>query len=86
VAVAGAEFEVLQSNAKHFVAAPGVGRESTMNPESKTCFWRRPRLLMLVVLFVIAAPIVVANLSRDERPPQTWPPPNPAYGRPLVWY
>ena len=59
-----------------------------MRPESEKRPRRRPRFLTLVALIVVAAPIVVANLSRDERPPvdKAWPPPNPAYGWPLVWY
>ena len=50
----------------------------------------RPRVLTIIVLIVFAAPVVVANLSHDERPPiengKGWPPPNPAYGWPLIWY
>ena len=50
----------------------------------------RPRLLTLIVLLVVTAPIVVANLSHDPRPPiengKGWPPPNPSYGWPLIWY
>ncbi|HVC98297.1 MAG TPA: hypothetical protein VND64_31800, partial [Pirellulales bacterium] len=47
---------------------------------------RRARPLTLIVLIVVAAPIVVANLSHDEVTPRPWPPPNPSYGWPLIWY
>ncbi|HEV3339946.1 MAG TPA: hypothetical protein VG125_06305 [Pirellulales bacterium] len=44
--------------------------------------------MTLIVLIVVTAPVVVANLNHDERPPidKGWPPPNPAYGWPLIWY
>ena len=87
-AVAGAEVGALQSNARHFVAAPGVGRELTMNPESKSRSWHRPRLLTLLVLIVVMAGIVLDNLSSvpvsadllDSGIPQR------PYGWPLTWY
>ncbi|HEV3339947.1 MAG TPA: hypothetical protein VG125_06310 [Pirellulales bacterium] len=44
--------------------------------------------MTLIVLMIVATPIVVANLSHDERPPTdlAWPPPNAAYGWPLIWH
>ncbi|HET6879091.1 MAG TPA: hypothetical protein VFI31_02985, partial [Pirellulales bacterium] len=58
----------------------------TLEPDERIGY--RPRFWTLIVLMIVAAPIVVANLSHEERPPvdQAWPPPNAAYGWPLVWY
>ncbi|HWB09913.1 MAG TPA: hypothetical protein VG826_11835 [Pirellulales bacterium] len=61
-----------------------------MSADSKELPLYRLRILTFIVLIVVAAPVVVANLSHDARPPiengKGWPPPNASYGWPLVWY
>ena len=69
----------------HLVA---LDSETAMSRESAKPSLFRPRIWTIIVMMVVAAPIVVANLNHDERPPvdKAWPPPNPAYGWPLIWY
>ncbi len=60
-----------------------------MGPKSGAFSRCRPRFVTFIVLLIVAAPVVVANLNRDEVPPpvpQVSPAPNPSYGWPLIWY
>ena len=57
-----------------------------MRPKAGAFSRYRPRILTLIVLIVVAAPIVVANLCHDEFTPQKWPPPNASFGWPFIWY
>src|SRR5437016_6034418 len=57
-----------------------------MHPKSGSFARYRPRSLTLIVLIVLAAPIVFANLSSDEwMGDMSGLLPYPAYGWPLVW-
>ncbi|HVC96407.1 MAG TPA: hypothetical protein VND64_22165 [Pirellulales bacterium] len=63
-----------------------------MRPKSGAFSRYRPRLLTLIVLMIVAAPIVVANLSHEQGAIQKWwqppSPPNPSFsfGWPMIWY
>lgn len=53
-------------------------------PGKRSCY--RPRIWTFIALTVVAAPVVVANLSHAPRPGDAWPPPKAAYGWPWAWY
>jgi hypothetical protein len=63
-----------------------VGEGTIMRLKAGAFSRYRPRILTLIVLAIVAAPIVVANLCHDEVTPQVSPLPNPSYGWPLIWY
>lgn len=58
--------------------------QMSLQPGKRSCY--RPRIWTFIALIVVAAPVVVANLSHAPRPGDAWPPPNAAYGWPLIWY
>jgi len=86
IALAWRANSALQSGAIRGVAALPVGEGTMMRPKSGEFSRCRPRVWTLIVLLVVAAPVVVANLSRDEVPPQAPPAPNLSFGWPLIWY
>ncbi|HVC94884.1 MAG TPA: hypothetical protein VND64_14405 [Pirellulales bacterium] len=57
-----------------------------MGPKSGAFLRYRPRLVTVIVLFIVVVPTVLANLCHDEGSEEEWPPPNPSYGWPLIWY
>src|SRR5487761_664672 len=65
-----------------------LDNEAAMSRESAKLSLYRPGIWTIIVMMIVAAPIVVANLSHDERPPTdlAWPPPNPSYDWPLIWH